>query len=149
MGIQVRRKLMMAYTAECADFVLRNWDVLQTMAIFLPEPLLDEPLFGVIARYIRDMGAHRYPVVIHVFGRPTEFSLLGSNLAHVERVTKDCWGLSAGEIAERMTCFPYYAALGNKSQVDGLRASVLSSGVRNNRLVADSNRGPLILKFCK
>ncbi|MHB9835084.1 TniQ family protein [Paraburkholderia terrae] len=119
------------------------------MAIFLSEPLLDEPLSCVVGRYVREMQAAETTVLNHVFGKTTYVLSLGSNLNHVARETKDCWGLSALEIAERMTCFPYYAALCDEAQVDRLRASILSSGTRNNRLRSDSQSGPRMVRFCK
>jgi hypothetical protein len=122
---------------------------LQTM-IFLPEPLLDEPLPGIIARYIRAMGAHQRAVLMHIFGTKTGLSLLGHNLTRVEQITKDCWGLSAIEIAERMTCFPYYAALCSKSRVDHLRTSLLSPVPRRgNSFRTFYMMGSSTLRFCK
>jgi hypothetical protein len=82
------------------------------MAIYLDEQLDDEPLFGLIARYLEKSSSTNTRTVLEgLFGEIRQASVLGCRLEQVARETEACWGLSASEIAEKMTCFPYVAAL--------------------------------------
>lgn len=83
------------------------------MAIYLEEPLDDEPLFGVVTRYLeRVPGINRSTVMKRLFG--DGYSLMTTLCAKTERVateTAACWGISAQEIAERLTTYRYFAGL--------------------------------------
>lgn len=82
------------------------------MAIYLDEPLDDEPLFSVIARYLeRGPKISRSAVCQQLFA--SQFSLMATECNKTGRVaseTQACWGMSAEQIAERMTNYRYYAA---------------------------------------
>ncbi|WP_175909366.1 TniQ family protein [Burkholderia sp. BCC1640] len=82
------------------------------MAIYLDEQLDDEPLFGIIARYLESGPAHAIKPTIHrLFGREFRASYMNDGLDHVARETEACWGLLPVQIAEKMTVFPYCAAI--------------------------------------
>ncbi|WP_152608074.1 TniQ family protein [Burkholderia sp. A9] len=82
------------------------------MAVYLDEQLSDEPLFGIVARYIertRSLSAKK--VIRNVFGRVTVATSMPRGLLYIADQTQRCWGLSEKEIAEQMTCWPYFSAL--------------------------------------
>ena len=82
------------------------------MTIYLDEQLEDEPLFGIVARYLEQVpGANDHGIIRHLFGRVRLASILGCGLDQVARETEACWGFSPTDIVEKMTCFPYIAAL--------------------------------------
>ncbi|WP_233884691.1 TniQ family protein [Paraburkholderia flagellata] len=82
------------------------------MKIFLSEWFPDEILFSVVARYINDRPwSSLYAVLRVTYGYVPAVSFLGNGLDHLSMSTSSCWGLSATEIAEKLTCYPYFAAL--------------------------------------
>ncbi|MBN3769284.1 hypothetical protein G3N99_03145 [Burkholderia sp. Ac-20392] len=82
------------------------------MAIYLDEPLDDEPLFGVVARYLESEPTKLLiPTIRRLFGRWIRASYAAGGLDCVARETKGCWCLSPTEIAESMTDFPYFSSM--------------------------------------
>ncbi|HDR9762166.1 TPA: TniQ family protein [Burkholderia cepacia] len=82
------------------------------MAIYLDEPLDDEPLFGIVARYLESVPAQPLkPMIRRLFGRRIIASYAAGELDSVARETTGCWHLSPAEIACDMTDFPYFASI--------------------------------------
>ncbi|MEX3969000.1 hypothetical protein AB4Y42_44180, partial [Paraburkholderia sp. EG286B] len=73
------------------------------MTIFLPDQLDEEPLFGIVARYLKTPRTLLPAVLEHVFGYQMPYGKMPFNLNRVEEATRVCWGLTAKDIAERMT----------------------------------------------
>ncbi|MGF6446448.1 TniQ family protein [Paraburkholderia youngii] len=120
------------------------------MTIFLAEPLFDEPLSGCAARYMSDMNARPASVVRHLFGYRARPSSLAFGLLHVESVTRDCWGLSAREIAEQRTNYPYFAALLAPSEANALFQKMLYPIGHGRAPVVHRVRGAARqLRYCK
>ncbi|MFM0304750.1 TniQ family protein [Paraburkholderia sediminicola] len=82
------------------------------MAFYLDEPLDDEPLFGVVGRYLeRVPGVNASAVLSRLLGwRHLGSFKLGIRTELVSLETQNCWALSAEEIAERLTMYRYYAS---------------------------------------
>ncbi|VWB61947.1 hypothetical protein BLA6860_02882 [Burkholderia lata] len=77
------------------------------MAIYLDEPLDDEPLFSIVARYIQSSIVSRKQGLLKwLFGA----GRIAANTRLIAQETYACWGLSAQEVAKRMTMYPYFAA---------------------------------------
>lgn len=82
------------------------------MAIYLDEQLEDEPLFGIVARYLESGPAHAVkPTIRRLFGQRMEAFHMGGGLDYVARETEPVWGFSPVQIAEKMTSFPYCEAI--------------------------------------
>jgi hypothetical protein len=83
------------------------------MAVDLDLPYEDEPLFGVIARYLHDMRVSVFTGTLRtIFGYFPSLPLgLAYGLEHVAIECQHVWPWDADEIAERMTLYPYYASL--------------------------------------
>lgn len=83
------------------------------MTVYLDEPLPDEVLFSVIARYVRDGHIGNTTGFLH--------TLMGSgNVAgthgrhdygHLAVETARSWNMNANDIRDRLTLFPFYARL--------------------------------------
>lgn len=95
------------------------------MTIYLFEPLIDEPLFSCVGRYIASMNAPPRSVLEHVFGYPARPSSVAFGLSQMERVTRSSWGMSSREIAEQRTAYPYFAALLPPPQAKSLLETML------------------------
>jgi hypothetical protein len=120
------------------------------MTIFLAEPLLDEPLFCCVARYMSDMNARPAAVMQHLFGYRAHPGSLAFGLSQVEEVTRNCWGLSAREIAEQRTSYPYFAALLAPSEANDLFQKMLSPLNRGHAPRVHRERsGVRRLRYCK
>ncbi|SOE92526.1 Homeodomain-like domain-containing protein [Burkholderia sp. D7] len=100
------------------------------MAIFLPDPLEDEPLFSVVGRYMHGMRAKTESVQRNLFGYLAHPSIYSYNLEHVSQATQACWGFSAETIAEKMTAYPYSAALLPPTDRDNFYNQILSRATR-------------------
>lgn len=82
------------------------------MTIFLDEQMKDEPLFGIVARYLEEARHGNVDEIIkRLFGRVCRASSMGMGLDHVARETRVCWGYSPGTIARKMTTFHYFSSL--------------------------------------
>ncbi|MGF6958612.1 TniQ family protein [Paraburkholderia youngii] len=103
------------------------------MTIFLPDQLDEEPLFGIVARYLKTPRTLLPAVLEHVFGYQMPYGKMPFNLNRVEEATRVCWGLTAKDIAERMTGYPYFAALA----VDKTPAQILEA-ISSRRQRADA-----------
>ncbi|MFM0100993.1 TniQ family protein [Paraburkholderia nemoris] len=120
------------------------------MTIFLAEPLIDEPLFSCAARYMSDINARPASVMQHLFGYRAHPSSLAFGLSQVERVTRDCWGLSARELAQQRTNYPYFAALLAPSQANSLFEKMLYPIRRGHAPHVHHERGAArCLQYCK
>ncbi|RKT20511.1 TniQ protein [Paraburkholderia sp. RAU2J] len=96
------------------------------------------------------MNARPASVMQHLFGYRAHPSSLAFGLSQVERVTRDCWGLSAREIAEQRTNYPYFAALLAPSQANSLFEKMLSPVNRGQAPVVHRERGAARrLRYCK
>lgn len=83
------------------------------MSVYLNEAAPDEPLFSMVASYGKQMLVSNWKTFVRgLFGYGAHFnSGLAYNLDEVARQTRVSLGMSAVEIAERLTLFPYYAKL--------------------------------------
>lgn len=83
------------------------------MAIFLDEPFPDEALFSTIARYLTDARVTRRGTFLKAPAYSDATLLIGiaAGLERMAAETSIVWGLSAVEIRDRLTLYPYYAAL--------------------------------------
>jgi len=99
------------------------------MAIYLDEPLDDEPLFGVVARYLeRTPWINKWTILTRLFGESHGATHLRTTTGRIALETKVCWGMSAEELAVRMTMHPYYAAFASAE-----RAKELLEGITGTR----------------
>jgi hypothetical protein len=82
------------------------------MATDLRPPEEDEPLFGVISRYADELHVQDWQRFLrNLFGYRAHFSsALAYNLSCVAEQTAATWEVSPGQIAEKCTLFPFYAA---------------------------------------
>ncbi|NUX98897.1 TniQ family protein [Paraburkholderia youngii] len=102
------------------------------MAVYLDEQLDDEPLFGIVARYIETSpGISLSRVIPFLYGAPVTASIMGRNIGHVASETSACWGLAPQEIACRMTIFPYVSNMLEKERASDLLEEMIGS--RNAR----------------
>jgi hypothetical protein len=81
------------------------------MCVYLNEAAPDEPLFSMVASYGKQMLVSNWKTFLFgLFGYGAHFnSGLAYNLNEVARQTHVSLAMSAVEIAERLTLFPYYA----------------------------------------
>jgi hypothetical protein len=104
------------------------------MAVYLDEQLDDEPMFGIVARYMEMSPSITVERVIPlIYGERTRPSLLGRNYSHVAVETKSCWGLTSKEIIHRMTLFPYVSSLIDEKASDDLIGEMLVSRSRGKK----------------
>jgi hypothetical protein len=97
--------------------------------VFLPERLPDEILFSIVARYVDDRPwVSLYSVLRVSYGYETSASFLGNRLDYLSLSTEGCWGMTASEIAEEFTCYPYFAALVRPQKREDLLRAMTESG---------------------
>ena len=124
------------------------------MAIYLDEQLDDEPLFGIVARYLEfDRTLAILPTILRLFGRTFQASCLSSGgLDHVARETEACWGLSPIQIAEKMTAFPYFVALSSPARAQLMLERMcgrLPAGAKCARIMALWPAGSHGYRYCQ
>lgn len=102
------------------------------MAYDLPDPLPDEPLFGVVARYGHLLRVRNWPVFLFdLFGYHARFSpSLLYNIAHVAGQTQSAWGMGTNQIVRERTLYPLLATF----------TSVREGDVMYDRLVTRRSR---------
>lgn len=83
------------------------------MAVDLDLPFEDEALYSVVARYFRSMRVGNFRgALIAMFGSGSWLPAgRPHNLEHLAEQCRYVWPWSAREIAERLTVYPYFAAL--------------------------------------
>ncbi|MFX1737965.1 TniQ family protein [Paraburkholderia sp. A1RI_3L] len=83
------------------------------MAVDLDPPYEDEALYSVIARYFRSVRVSHYSAALRsIFGSASHLSPGGPhNLDYLAAQCRHVWPWSAAEIADRLTVYPYFAAL--------------------------------------
>lgn len=81
------------------------------MTVYLDDPLPDEILFSVIARYINRTGIE-YPsrFVKTVMGKDKQDSDDRDDFSHLAAETAHPWGMCEEEIRNRLTLLPFYSA---------------------------------------
>lgn len=86
----------------------------------------DEPLFGAVARYAREMRVGNWNRFLHqMFGYRAQFSpALGYNLGFVAEQVRAVWGMSSRELIESTTLFPFYATFATPSELGRLYAEI-------------------------
>lgn len=123
------------------------------MAIYLDDQLDDEPLYGIVARYVEATPQMSIRTVVHrLFGREQVASCMGGGLDYVARETQARWGLSPKQIAMTMSVFPYYAAISSVER--GLlmlekMCGLMPTRERRPRAMATSMAGLLGHRYCK
>lgn len=115
------------------------------MAVDLDNPYHDEPLFGVVARYMGQVKVgHKGRFLRGLFGFLPRIPItVAYGLKRVAAETANVWGLSSGELAERLTLFPYYAAMLPDSMVHSLRAGMDQKARKPSPLIVQSK-----LRYC-
>lgn len=107
------------------------------MAIALRRPRDDELLVNILAEYVRDERlTERLAFLRYVFGYEASslFDMPGG-LDRLAQQTQEYWGLTAEDIAMRLTQFPYEVASGSP-EVASLVLSAMKgaeNGIRNRR----------------
>ncbi|VWC71298.1 hypothetical protein BLA50215_00553 [Burkholderia lata] len=97
------------------------------MAIYLDEPLDDELLFSIVARYIQSsMVLSKVSFLNRLFG----VGRIVENTGLIAQETYACWGLSAQEVAKRMTLHPYLAAFLSPDQAQKRLEYIASANYR-------------------
>ncbi|MGF6810895.1 hypothetical protein OKW30_006087 [Paraburkholderia sp. Clong3] len=122
------------------------------MAVYLDEQLDDEPLFGIIARYIDTTPAVTVKRIIpFLYGKRWIYaSNMGRNIDHLASVTGACWGLAPEKIIYRMTLFPYFSSMLEKNQAsDLLEQMIISKSRGGGRTVYGPNAGMVELRYCR
>jgi len=86
----------------------------------------DEPLFGAVARYAREMRVGNWdPFLRQLFGYRAQFSpALAYNLGFVAQQVRAVWGKSSRELIESATLYPFYASFATPSQTARLYAEI-------------------------
>ncbi|WP_082012186.1 TniQ family protein [Burkholderia sp. A9] len=83
------------------------------MAVYMDQPLSDEALFSVIARYLQQARVENSrKVLLQLFGEQCRLTVAIAR--DLERLAKEVvrpWGLSSTQIKDRLTLFPFYAAV--------------------------------------
>jgi hypothetical protein len=104
------------------------------MAVDLDVPYEDEALYSVVARYFRSVRVSNYSAaLLSIFGSGIHLSPgLPHNLDHVADQCKLVWPWNAAEIAERLTEYPYFAALLTHERAKRLLKQ-MCDGRRRNR----------------
>ncbi|MGF6414852.1 TniQ family protein [Paraburkholderia sp. MM5482-R1] len=96
------------------------------MAVFLEYPLPDEVLISVVACYVQhDEVSNVTAFCRRLFGEGAGLEMpvaIVTNLRHLEAETRQSWGMTAEQIRDRLTLFPYYAAFWPKAKVDSVTA---------------------------
>ncbi|MHB9835085.1 TnsD family Tn7-like transposition protein [Paraburkholderia terrae] len=122
------------------------------MPVYLSRPGPDEPLFGVVAHYGKVMAVGNWKgFIASLFGYNARFnSGLAYNLDQVALQTTLSMGMTALEIVEQMTLFPYYAAFCGEN----LRKRILERMLvwRPEHLPGDILKlvqRPKVLRYCK
>ncbi|MBB5413407.1 transcriptional regulator with XRE-family HTH domain [Paraburkholderia sp. HC6.4b] len=99
------------------------------MAVFLEYPLPDEVLISVVAYYVQhDEVSNVTAFCRRLFGEGAGLGMpvaIVTNLRHLEDETRQSWGMTAEEIRDRLTLFPYYAAFWPREKVDYVTALCL------------------------
>jgi len=85
----------------------------EIVAVDLDLPYEDEPLFGVVARYLHDMRVSVGSTTLRrIFGYFPSLPVgVTYGLEHVAVECQHVWPWDADQIAERMTLYPYFASL--------------------------------------
>lgn len=96
------------------------------MATFLDEPLPDEVLFSVIARYIVDARVEPRGAFLKRLAGSGASLLIGiaHGLDRLAAETATTWGISAAEIRENLTLYPYYATLCSTSAEESIQGDL-------------------------
>ncbi|WP_321818871.1 MULTISPECIES: TniQ family protein [unclassified Burkholderia] len=122
------------------------------MAIYLDEQLDDEPLFGIVARYLESGPTQSIkPTIRNLFGRPLRASYTSGGLDFVARETEACWCLSPTQIAEKMTAFPYCAAMSSPERAQLIldrMCGILPAGAKHVRMMASWTIGCHGHRYC-
>ncbi len=124
------------------------------MLSYLPKPYPDELFYSIIARYFAHIGGARGAGVEELFGRRGSRAQvdLPSSLGYFAENAAALWGLTAEEIAERYTLFPYYTYFANETvKTRALEALVSDSGMGlHSRLGINRSRVriPQFLRYC-
>ncbi|TDG02679.1 hypothetical protein E1N52_38405 [Paraburkholderia guartelaensis] len=122
------------------------------MSVFLDSAEADEPLFGVVARYGKQMFVHDWRSFISgLFGYLAPLNTgLAYNLDEVAHQTSTSFGLTGSQIAEKLTLFPYYASFCAPDLRYRLQAEVLrrSSRILRGDLLKLIQR-PRVIRMCR
>lgn len=124
------------------------------MRVFLPKPYQDELLYSVIARYLVEVKPKKRRVAIAtVFGKCIiGYAEMSALIGEVAKRTWDTWGLTARQIIDAHTLFPYYSRFASESTINLCLNSLINDS-SNNVLTkfgtATSNlRSMLYFRFC-
>jgi hypothetical protein len=117
------------------------------MTVFLDEPLPDEALFSVFARYLVEARVGRRMAFLKILTGSGSWLSIGVShgLDHIAAETSTVWGMTEAEIRDRLTLYPYYASLCGS----GARESVEAFSSRRAEWHKIPAPGKLGLRHCE
>ncbi|WP_175163918.1 TnsD family Tn7-like transposition protein [Paraburkholderia fynbosensis] len=121
------------------------------MSVYLCEGAPDEPLFSMVAGYGKLMLVSDWKTFVSgLFGYGARFNTgLAYNLSEVAQQTRASLGMSALEIAERLTLFPYYAKFCSRSLRRQLLGRMMHWSLRHQRGdVQKLIQRPHVIRYC-
>lgn len=122
------------------------------MSVYLNEAAPDEPLFSMVASYGRQMLVSNWRTfLLGLFGYGARFnSGLAYNLNEVAQQTKVSLAMSAVEIAQSLTLFPYYAKLCSAPLRKRLLSRMMNwSPEHQQGDILKLIQRPYVLRFCR
>ncbi|MGF6446449.1 TniQ family protein [Paraburkholderia youngii] len=122
------------------------------MSVYLNEGAPDEPLFSMVASYGKQMLVTDWKMFVSgLFGYGARFNTgLAYNLDEVAQQTRVSLGMSAMEIAERLTLFPYYARFCSRLVRRRLLSRIMKwSSTHQRGDVQKLIQRPHVIRFCR
>ncbi|MGO9952485.1 MAG: TnsD family Tn7-like transposition protein [Dissulfurispiraceae bacterium] len=125
------------------------------MLCHLPLPYADELLYSIIARYLIRIGAaSSVSTIDHIFGGLiTAQVYLPGSLDVVSERTWPIWQMTATDIADRLTLFPYYSRYLSPKITERALKILLSKGNRSPHMqlgvIFQRVKVPRFLRFCR
>ena len=106
------------------------------MRVFLPKPYPDELLYSVIARYLVEVNPEKIKLAIaSVFGKYIiNYAETSAMIGEVAKRTWDAWGLTAMQIIDAHTLFPYYSRFASKTTINLCLNSLINDS--SNKVLA-------------
>lgn len=124
------------------------------MLTYLPKPYDDELLYSIIARYFAHVGGLRGGSIEQFFGRRSVTAQvdLPCSLGRFAENAAPLWGLTAENIAERHTLFPYYTYFANETVKKEAMKTIVSERGTGLHSILGINRSlvriPQFLRYC-
>lgn len=122
------------------------------MSIFLDAPMEDEPLFGLIATYGRQMKVSDWrSFIVRLFGYRAGLSTgLAYNLGRVAEHMVESVGMTGVQLANQLTLYPYYASFCSDGLAQELLARMLKARMgRRPGEFGNLLQRPPVLRLCR